>query len=40
MNDTHMIGLYVTFAFMVFLAVLPYFVIRYMQKRGRDRDSR
>ncbi len=36
MNDTHMIGLYATFVFMVFLAVLPYFVIKYVQKRGRD----
>ncbi len=38
MNDTHMIGLYATFAFMIFLAVMPYVVIRYMKKRGRDRD--
>jgi len=36
MNNTHMIGLYVTFIFMVFLAILPYFVIKYVQKRGRD----
>lgn len=36
MNDTHMIGLYVTFAFMILLAVLPYIVIKYVKKRGRD----
>ncbi len=40
MNDTHMIGLYVTFFFMVILAIFPYFVIKYVQKKGRDgKDS-
>jgi len=38
MSDTHMIGLYATFGFMIFLALLPYFVIRYMKRRGRDRS--
>lgn len=36
MNDTHMIGLYATFFFMVLLAILPYGVIKYMKKKGRD----
>ncbi len=36
MNDTHMIGLYATFVFLIFLTVMPYFVIKYVQKRGRD----
>ena len=40
MNDTHMLGLYATFAFMIVLAVMPYFVIKYMKKRGRDTDAR
>jgi len=40
MNDTHMIGLYATFVFMIFLAVLPYFVIKYIKKRGRDGISK
>ena len=34
-NDTHMIGIYVTFIFMIFLAILPYFVIKYVKKKGR-----
>lgn len=34
-NDTHMIGLYATFFFMIFLAVMPYFVIKYIKKKGR-----
>jgi len=38
MNDTHMIGLYVTFIFMIFLAVMPYFVIKYVKKKGRKRS--
>ncbi len=36
MSDTHMIGLYATFIFMIFLALLPYVVIKYVKKRGRD----
>jgi len=36
MDNTHMVGLYTTFVFMVLLAILPYFVIKYVQKRGRD----
>ncbi len=36
MNDTHMIGLYATFVFMVILSIMPYFVIKYIKKRGRD----
>ena len=39
MSDTHMIGLYATFVFMVILALMPYVVIKYMKKRGRDSDA-
>ncbi|BCD61545.1 hypothetical protein NitYY0826_C0400 [Nitratiruptor sp. YY08-26] len=38
MNDTHMIGLYATFLFMIILALMPYVVIKYMKKRGRDSE--
>ncbi len=40
MSDTHMIGLYATFVFMIILALIPYVVIKYMKKRGRDTDMR
>ncbi|BCD59702.1 MULTISPECIES: hypothetical protein [unclassified Nitratiruptor] len=36
MSDTHMIGLYATFIFMIILAIMPYVVIKYVKKRGRD----
>ncbi|SMC09036.1 hypothetical protein [Nitratiruptor tergarcus] len=38
MNDTHMIGLYATFFFMIILAIMPYVVIKYMKKCGRDSE--
>ncbi len=38
MSDTHMIGLYATFIFMIILAIMPYVVIKYMKKRGRDSE--
>ena len=34
-NNVHMIGIYVTFIFMIFLTVMPYFVIKYVKKKGR-----
>ncbi|WP_281951412.1 hypothetical protein [Nitrosophilus kaiyonis] len=34
-NNVHMIGAYATFIFMIFLAVMPYFVIKYVKKKGR-----
>ncbi len=39
-NDVHMIGLYTTFVFMIFLAVMPYLVIKYVKKRGRSGQTK
>jgi len=39
MNDTHMLGIYITFGFMIFLAILPYVVIKYVKKQGRISDK-
>ncbi len=40
MDDTHMIGLYATFIFLIFLTVMPYFVIKFVQKsRKRDKEK-
>ena len=36
MSDFHMVGLYATFVFMIILALMPYVVIKYIKKRGRD----
>gem|GEM_PF-2156425 len=34
-DDTHLIGLYVTFVFMIFLLVMPYIVIKYVKRTSR-----
>jgi len=39
-NNVHMIGIYVTFIFMIFLAVMPYFVIKYVKKKGRSGQTK
>jgi len=37
-NNFHMVGLYVTFIFMIFLAVMPYFIIKYIKKQKKDKN--
>jgi hypothetical protein len=34
-NDTHMIGAYATFIFMIFLLILPFAVVKFVKKRKK-----
>ena len=38
-NGTHMIGIYATFVFMIFLMLLPFIVIKYVKKKGRKNNE-